>query len=438
MNPIRSRDAAPASRAAAATLLALVLAACSAPAPAAPSAGPSSSPVVSPATATPSAPPTATPSPAPSAPVSAPPSVGLAPGGPWTRIAWIDAGRLPLGTTNVSVHGWSGGFIGLEQSGDYDENGTARPVVIRAAASSDGLTWSTPATFDTAGLSGSIAIAEIVEGPSGLLALGDPYGDTCGGPAVLVALWRSADGRAWQRVPMPRAFRAAEILTIAGGSAGFIATGRTSEAATPALWTSPNGTTWTSRPLPKVASGTLAIDGATSFGGGFVVAGSVLGEEGCGGAAHIRAATWWSADGRAWTRASLPGSLTDVNARLSVRAVNDRVLMIVQVSGDGEKRLAWTSADGRSWTPVAAPSELADLRATGDGRHTAMLIEPESGSGSPTALEIAADGRVTTLAQSGDGPVASADDPGWSFAVGPTGILVLGDDGGAAWLGVPG
>jgi hypothetical protein len=414
---------------------ALLLGACTAPGGASPT--PSAAPPSAAPSAAPPSIPVASPSAAPSPSPSGPLSIGVAPRGPWSRLTWIDAGKaIPLGPTNVIVKGWSGGYVALEQLGGYDENGKELPVVIRASASSDGLHWSAPTTLDTAGLVANIAIDRIVEGPAGLLALGYPYGDTCGGPAVLAALWSSTDGAAWERLALPKAFTGNEVLTISGGSAGFIATGNRGEGTTPGLWTSADGRSWIARPLPKVASGTLALDGAVSFAGGFAVAGSVLGEEGCGGAEHIRAATWWSADGAAWTRAALPGSLTEASARLWMRALNDATLMILQESGDGEKRLAWTSGDGRTWTAVEAPSQLADLRATGDGRHTAMLVEPESGSGAPAALEIAADGRVTTLDQRGPGPTFSEDGPGWEFTVGPTGIVAVTSDGSSVRLGV--
>jgi hypothetical protein len=62
---------------------------------------------------------------------------------------------------------------------------------------------------------------------------------------------------------------------------------------------------------------------------------------------------------------------------------------------------------------------------------------PDSGVGAPTFDMIGEDGAVTTIAQRGEGPVASEDLAGWTFAVGPTGIVVLRYDGGEAWLGVP-
>jgi hypothetical protein len=365
--------------------------------------------------------------------------VGAAPNGPWSRLDWIDAGAVvPLGPTNVSVQGWSGGYVALEQTGGSDEDGNEVPVVIRSSASSDGIHWAAPTTVDTAGIVGSIEITEIVEGPSGLLALGYPVGDTCGGPPTVVALWTSPDGGNWRRVDLPKDFRTGQVHTIDGGSAGFIATGSRADGTTQALWTSSDGRGWTSRPLPKVSNGTLVLDGATSFGGGFVLAGGVLGEGECGGPAHIHAAAWWSADGVAWSRSTLAGSMTAANAAIGVQAISDRVVVVTQTSPDGSKLLAWTSSDGRSWTAVHTPSDQLTLHPVTDGRHAALMIDPDSGSGAPTVFAVGEDAGIATLGQSGNGPIASEDSGGWTFAVGPTGVVVVRSDGGAAWLGVPG
>ena len=388
--------------------------------------------------ASPSLTPPSLPSAAPSPSASSLPVVATAPSGPWSRLDWIDAGAVvPIGPLNVSVDGWSGGYVALEQTGGSDENGNDIPVVIRSSASSDGLHWAAAATVDTAGIVGSIEITKIVEGPSGLLALGYPVGDTCGGPATVVALWTSADGGTWRRVTLPKDFRTGQVHTIDGGSAGFIATGSRADGTTQALWTSPDGRTWTSRPLPKVSSGTLVLDGATSFAGGFVLAGAVLGEGECGGPAHLHAATWWSADGAAWSRSALPGSMTAAGARIGVQAISDRVVVVTQTSPDDSKLLAWTSTDGRSWTAVHAPSDLLTRGPVTDGRHAALMMDPDSGSGAPNVLAVGEDAGITTLGQSGNGPIASEDGPGSTFAVGPTGILVVRSDGGAAWLGLP-
>ena len=408
-----------------------------------PSPSTSAGPLAATASASPSPTPSATATLAPtlSPSASALPAVGPAPSGPWATLNWIAAGNvIPLGSTNVSVHGWSKGYVALEQLSGSDENGNDLPVFIYASASTDGIHWAAPTGVDTAGIVGNIEISEIVEGPSGLLAVGYPYGDTCGGPASVVALWTSPDGRIWKRVSLPKDFRTGEVHTISGGSAGFIATGGSPDGSTHALWTSLDGRAWTSRPLPTVSSGTLVLDDATSFARGFVLAGSVLGEGGCGGPAHIHAATWWSADGAAWFRSALPGSMTAAGADITVTAISNRVVAVTQTSPDGSKHLAWTSTDGRSWRAVASPTGLDQLRFNleTDGRHSALMSGPESGSGAPTVFAIGEDASVTALGQGGNGPIASEDGPGSTFAVGPTGILVVRGDGREAWLGLPG
>jgi hypothetical protein len=241
-------------------------------------------------------------------------------------------------------------------------------------------------------------------------------------------------------VSLPKDFRTGQVHTISGGSAGFIATGGSTYGETHALWTSLDGRAWTPRPLPKVSSGTLVLDGASSFARGFVLAGAVLGDGECGGPAHLHAATWWSADGAAWSRSALPGSMTAAGASIAVTAISDRVVAVTQTSPDGSKLLAWTSTDGRSWTSVHAPSDLLDRMWFGletDGRHTALIRDPELGIGAPIIFAIGEDAGVTTLRQGGNGPIASEDSGGWTSAVGPTGILVVRSDGSDAWLGLP-
>jgi hypothetical protein len=403
-----------------------------------PSAGPSadhaSSPTITPS---PSPSPTASPFTPPTPPPSPPtPAVGLAPSGPWSAVRWIDAGKLPLGPTEITIHGWSGGYVAFEQSPGSDDEGNSLPVVIRAAASPDGVRWSAPTTLKT-DFDGSLAISTIVEGPAGLLALGYPYGDTCGGPPTLAALWASPDGRTWQRLAMPKAFAGSRVRTIAGGGAGFIAFGTKSDDTTQALWTSQDGRAWTARELPTVSSGTLALDAVTGFDDGFVLVGSVLGEEGCGGPSHIRAATWFSVDGSAWARTTLPGASTDPGASLQVRGLLGHILVTQLLPGEQSMLKAWTSDDGRTWNSVADVSSDTIWSPVSDGVHAVSAITPESGMGPLLVRSLDANGQMIQVRQSGGGPVADEDTASWIFAVGPTGILATRPDGGASWLGVP-
>ena len=422
---------------------AIVAAGCATAATQPPSLAPEASPL---ATATAS--PTTVPSPDSRAPSSSPaptatpnpsptplPAVGQAPAGPWTALHWLQAGALPLGPTELDIHGWSGGYVAFEQSPGSDEDGNDLPVTIRASSSRDGVTWTKPTAVDS-GLRGMIAIRTVVEGPSGLLALAFHYGDTCGGPEPVVAMWSSPDGLAWKRLPLPKAFTTGAVQTVAGGSAGFIALGTTSDAGAPAIWTSQAGTIWTSRPLPTVSSGTLALDDVTSFADGFLLVGTVLGEEGCGGAEHISPAIWFSADGSGWTRISLPGALRTSNTSLAVRRFGDRLLAI-QTAGDAEKAPAWTSTDGRTWTRVADVSpDVADVPQS-DGVHSLTVIGPDSGTGPATIIGVAPAGTTATLSQDGDVPTESEEGPSTLYAVGPTGLFAYVADGSGSWLGIP-
>jgi hypothetical protein len=347
----------------------------------------------------------------------------------------VDAGPLLLRDDEVTVRGWSGGFVAFEQSPGSDNDGNDLPVRIRASFSPDGLRWSTPTALET-GFKGSIAIASVVDGPAGLLALAYPYGDTCGGPPSVVAMWTSPDGRAWERVAMPPGFATSQIATISGGPAGYIAFG-TRDDGTAGIWTSAAGRAWRSRPLPTVSSGTLALDGAVAFGDGFVLAGSVLGEEGCGGAAHIQGASWFSDDGSSWTRINLPGSSVDRPAAYRILTLMGRLLIVEEPPTDSESLRTWMSTDGRSWTPVAKVAQDLLWGSISDGFHAVRAITPEEGIGAPRWIGYDENGAAVSLRSDGDEPLLAVDGPGWDYAVGPTGVLATLSDGSASRLGMP-
>ncbi len=405
----------------------------------APSVEPSASPTVRPsasAAVTSSASPLIPPTPPPSSSSAALPTVGPAPAGDWASIHWLKAGDLPLTGNDIQVHGWSGGYIALEQSPGSDDQGNELPVTIRASFSSDGVHWAAPTTLET-GFKGMFQIRDIVEGPHGLLALAYPYGDTCGGPESVSAMWRSADGRSWTRMAMPKTLAANRVETISGGAAGFIAFGGKGDTSTPMIWTSPDGTAWTVRPLPTVSSGTLVLDQVASFDTGFIVLGGVMGEGGCGGGAHIKPAVWFSTTGASWTRASLPGASTDPNATLVMRAMGGRLLVIQIPQGDVPTGPAWTSTDGRTFTSLGKLPTNTIWGSSSDGQHSVSFLGPDSGTGPVLMTAVDPMGASTQLQQDGDQPLMTEDGPQIEFAVGPTGILAWTSDGISSWVGVP-
>jgi hypothetical protein len=412
-------------------------------------ASPSTSPVTRPsasvATASPSAAPsptqTATPSPTPAPSATALPDVGLAPAGRWTSIRWIDAGRAfpqlakaPGQTFSLNLLGWSGGLVAFGSDGGQGSEPPS-PATLVSTSSTDGIHWSAPRSINVSGFADQVNIEQVAEGPAGLLAVGRYPADTCGGPPVIAGLWRSTDGTTWRTVALPRSMVRGHVETLDGGSAGYIATGKQSDQKTPGIWVSQNATTWRAAALPKPSSGTLVVNGATSFAGGLVVAGAVLGEEGCGGPGSIHPALWWSADGASWTRESLPGASTAAGDSLSIHRLSDDT--VIAVSQAGDTPAAWASTDGRTWSAVPTPTIVALYGTVTDTRRSIVVSGPGEDQGQLTFKTVGDQLDVAPLPQTGDGPVQTADSVPTIEAVGPTGLVVVSVDGSHLWLGVP-
>jgi hypothetical protein len=384
--------------------------------------------------------PTATPGPTP-VPSAAPlADVGPAPDGRWTAIQWIDAGggfpqlaKTPSETYNLNLYGWSRGLVAFASDGGHGSE-SFRPPTLVSTSTSDGLHWSAPSPIDVSGFPDQIDIAQVAEGPAGLVAVGRYPADTCGGPPVIAGLWHSTDGTTWRRVALPRSMVRGHVEGLDGGSAGYIATGKQSDGKTPGIWLSQNATTWRTLPLPKPPSGTLVVNGATSFAGGLVVAGAVLGPEGCGGASSIHPAVWWSADGSSWTRESLPGASTAAGASVSIHRLNDEEIVAVSQAGDTPD--AWVSTDGRTWSKVQTPTIEALFGTVTDNRRS-MVVAAPSDQGQLTFETVGDQLDVAPMPQTGDGPVQTADSIPTITAVGPTGVVVVSVDGSHLWLGVP-
>jgi hypothetical protein len=100
-------------------------------------------------------------------------------------------------------------------------------------------------------------------------------------------------------------------------------------------------------------------------------------------------------------------------------------------------QLVWVSADGRTWKLVKSPSSLLGCGVLTDGKRGLAISLPPDDQGPPTLATVGDDLSVTILSQTGDGPIVSDSSPTWSFAFGPTGVLVYSLDGSNLWLGVP-
>jgi hypothetical protein len=341
---------------------------------------------------------------------------------------------------SVSVFGWSRGYVGFRAVSNPNAI-PATPVSIFSTSSTDGLHWTAVRPLDTEGLPylGQV-ITQTVEGPAGLLAVGWNNVGVCGGPPTVGGLWTSPDGLTWSRVQLPADFASASVYTVDAGSTGYVATGTLKDGATQAVWLSGDGRSWRRSSLPT-AFGKVVVDGATDFSAGYVVSGAVLGGEGCGGAALLTPSLWWSADGKSWTRSKLTGVVPASDATMTVSRISDHALMAIDTGWDQTGQIAshvvWFTTDGRTWNLVKSPSSMLADGILTNGQRGLLVVTPTNNDGPPTIATVGNDLTVTTLSQSGDGPVASATSVGWTSALGPTGLVILSSDGSNLWLGVP-
>jgi hypothetical protein len=387
--------------------------------------------------------------PTPNPPPTSFPGVGSAPSGGWTSLTWISAGpvfpQTPTAGTakgsfvTVSVYGWSRGYVGFRTAIDQIPSTS---VTMVSTFSADGLHWTTGRPMETTGLDSWVDITQVVEGPSGLLAVGRYPGAACGGPSTIDALWTSTDGLTWSLVQPSADFASARVFWVDGGSTGFIASGILGDGTTQAVWLSGDGRSWTARPLTSPAFGKFVLDGAATFAGLYVISGAVLKDSGCGQTWETPS-LWWSVDGKSWTRNQLPGVATVSDAYITTTKVSDNALMAVANEWDEATQVnsqqVWASNDGRAWKLVASPSSMLGDGIMTDGQRGFVVAEPGPGTdGPPTVATIGDDLSVKTLSQTGEVPIYSAAlSPVWLSALGPTGVVILSADGLDLWLGVP-
>jgi hypothetical protein len=416
-----------------------------------PSPTPNSSPTQLTPGPTPS--PTPTPTPTQTPTLTAVSSVGPAPAGEWTGIRWIFAGSVfpqtpvPDGgdqsSVQISVFGWSRGYVGFRTAVTQtlaDTGPGSEKWIMVSTASPDGLHWTSGKTLGAGDTGSWVFIGAVVEGPAGLLAVGRNPAAMCGGPATVGAMWTSPDGLTWTRVQPPSDFVAASIYTVDAGSAGYIATGTLKDGVTPAVWISADGRSWGRTTLPKPPSGSILVDGATAFAGGYVISGAQRLDIGCGMSEFVPT-LWWSPNGKSWTSGNLSGAMPAGDAWVTVNRISDHALMAIAQGWDAtgvvSSQQIWVTGDGQKWQLVKSPSNLLNSYILTNGQRGLMAVHQTNGYGPPTIATVNDDLTVTILNQSGNGPVDSDTSSQWMSALGPTGVVILSEDGLDLWLGVP-
>jgi hypothetical protein len=108
------------------------------------------------------------------------PSVPQAPSATWTSIHWTAlppapefGAQTPSEGSKFQVFGWSHGYIGfaLTPGAQTDAGSNPNPTLV-SSYSADGVHWHTGGKLDTSGALGTEVIRTVIEGPTGLLAVG--------------------------------------------------------------------------------------------------------------------------------------------------------------------------------------------------------------------------------------------------------------------------
>jgi len=230
---------------------------------------------------------------------------------------------------------------------------------------------------------GMTSIEEMVAGPRGLVAAG------AGPPGA--AVWRSADGIRWSRVPDVPAFHAGPIYRLVADKSGYVAyNGR--------LLASADGIHWSSH-KPPAAGYTLT---ALGLDHGRLIAFGELSE------GDVVTRAWISKDrGATWKRAK--GSFGLGDEVFAISTLPDGRLLAVGTSQEGQG--AWTSADGASWAKASS------------GFGPGPGASPDDLPPSWNAIAVDAAGRIVVVGSEADNPavVTSMDGLSWTRSIVPGG-----------------
>lgn len=251
-----------------------------------------------------------------------------------------------------AVMGTANGFLAAGAA--TTDDGRERGVMWR---SNDGATWA-PAIGDDAAF-GDTALSDIVDTGAGLIGLAMDAANPSGSRP---ALWRSDDGTRWASIALADDAFGSDVAAVAqiiAGGPGYIAVGATSDTTSPqdpvstplgpptdgAIWTSQDLRTW-----ERVEPGRAMFGGETQEAVSSVLA--VRDGFVAFGMAGGGAAAWSSVDGRRWERVDLPDARG--GAIHGAVVMNGRVL---GVGGITDGPAVWS---GRLENAANSPRAAAD------------------------------------------------------------------------------
>jgi hypothetical protein len=272
---------------------------------------------------------------------------------PESRLAWArvpDEEGVFAGAGSRRIVSLAAGGPGLVAAGYEDSPGeAARPAVW---VSADGYAWTRIDDEAAFGGGGGEWIYSVTAGGPGLVAAGYEASVDFVGAAV----WVSADGYSWTRIHDDAVFGRPGDLTIVSvtaGGPGLVAVGyeESVDYAGAAVWVSADGYAWTRVPYDEAAfggAGDQRILSVSAGGPGLVAVGyDVSGDDSDG-------AVWVSADGYAWTRVD-DGAVLGGTGNQSIVSVIAGGPGLVAVGSEGledSDAAVWVSADGYTWARI--------------------------------------------------------------------------------------
>ncbi len=353
----------------------------------------------------------------------------------WTRVPEDEA--VFGGASEQWMECVTAGGPGLVAVGAAESSGNVDAAVWTSA---DGISWSRVPHDETIfGGDASQVMSSVMAGGPGLVAVGSD------GPVAsrVAAVWTSADGITWSRVPDDAAVlggdRSQLMSSVTAGGPGLVAVGWASpgDSGHAAVWTSADGITWSRVPHDETVFGFYTeMSSVTAGGPGLVAVGWEINFS-----LDADGAVWTSADGITWSRVTHSRAVFGGEGNQEMISVTAGGPGVVAVGSDkwgaNEDAAVWTSPDGISWSRVThndavfggeGAQRMIGVTAGGPG----LVAVGWDGSAmvGDAAVWVSADGITWARVPHDEAVFAGEGDQiMWSITTGGPGLVAVGWDG---------
>jgi hypothetical protein len=336
---------------------------------------------------------------------------GIVPDHGFDGVVWVSTDGLTFtavpdesdalgGLGDQDMHAVVAGGPGLVAVGT-DGRGPDESAAVWVSA--DGVVWERVRHDEGVfgGPGDQVMFAVAAAGP-GLVAVGTDWGDE----ASTAAVWVSADGYAWIRIEHDETVFGGEshqvMSAVTAGGSGVVAAGYDDSGPDKdvAVWISADGYAWERVPHDEGVFGggdDQEIQQVVAGGPGLVAIGQQQEAEGWVSGLDTDPAVWVSADGVAWERIPDSGNSFVGLERRTMSAVVPVGTGVVAVGWDerGRDAVVWASADGYDWERV--PHDEALFGGPAPDAEGAPPTTPTTLEGHPQSRNPSASMRLVTL-----------------------------------------